>query len=101
MDNIKQIEAINARLEFLHDVLVYDADVNKRFKLTERIVINQERGSLYDYLNYYAGNCNYDDVRKLQVPPQLELKIQNVALEIKKEQINQIQIIEPIILKEE
>ena len=96
-----QLESVKNRLELLHDVLVFDSDVSKRFKINERILINQERGSLYDFVNYLSGNIEHEATRKLQVPLEVELKIQIIAKEIQKEGIKQIEVNEPIILKQE
>ena len=96
-----QLESVKNRLELLQDVLVFDSDVSKRFKINERILINQERGSLYDFINYMSGNITHEEIRKLLVPLEVELKIQIIAKEIQKEGIKQIEVNEPIILKQE
>lgn len=96
-----QLESVKNRLELLQDVLVFDSDVSKRFKINERILINQERGSLYDFINYLSGSITHEEIRKLLVPLEVELKIQIIAKEIQKEGINQIEVNEPIILKQE
>lgn len=93
-----QLESVKNRLELLHDVLVFDSDVSKRFKINERILINQERGSLYDFINYLSGNIEHEATRKLQVPLEVELKIQTIAIELKSKYI---EVINPTILKEQ
>lgn len=95
------LEIINERLELLHNVLVFDSEVSKRFKIGERILINQERGSLYDIINFIGGHIEKEQVRILKVSEQIEVKIQAAAIDCKLEYIKQIEVINPTILKKE
>lgn len=92
------LESVKNRLELLHMVLVFDSEISKRFKINDRILINQERGSLLDFVNYLFGEKELETVRKLRVPVELELKIQQIAIELKSKYI---EVINPTILKEQ
>lgn len=65
------------RLEDLHNVLAYCSEMQSLgriyvFKITERICINQERGSILSQLN--NDNCPIE-VRTYKIPPSIESKV--------------------------
>lgn len=81
-------EEINERLDDLSAVLFYDAlkpENEKHFKTGERILINQERGSLYDQINFLNGDLPPKNVREFNVTKELEDKIQFVLKKINNE----------------
>lgn len=75
---------ITNRLENLQEVLVYDSDQQTFgkpacFTISERILINQERGSLLSQLN---PQNKEPDIRYYQCHPKLESKIQFITQKI-------------------
>lgn len=78
------LENIHNRLEILLLVLQYDAE-NPELSISERILINQERGSMFDYKNYLFRYMNFEDIRMLKVPQSLEDKIVKISKKIIKE----------------
>ncbi|WP_286913074.1 hypothetical protein [Flavobacterium sp. UBA4197] len=65
---------IAERLDTLFTALQYDTLENE-LTVCERILINQERGSLFDSQNFFTGELDQKDVRRLQVPEELNKKI--------------------------
>jgi hypothetical protein len=68
------------RLNLLFTVLIFSSEKTAIFKTGERICINQERGSLFDTLNFNAGIINKSDVRMYSVPEHIEKKIKNCVV---------------------
>lgn len=68
---------IAERLDVLFTTLQYDT-VENELTLCERILINQERGALFDAQNFFNGELDKKDVRKLQVPEALNEKIREI-----------------------
>lgn len=77
------LEQINQRLEDLYAVQQYCSEERKTFTIGERICISQEKGALFDRLNYLFNGKPIDQVRTYQVPDELEDKIRLVSAAIK------------------
>lgn len=82
----------NDRLEVLHNVLAYCSEVERKsngklylFTTFERILINQERGSLLSQLNQETAP---NDIRFYKCPPKLESKIQFVNQKVINNNLN-------------
>lgn len=86
-------EQIANRLELLHEALVFCSETHQTFKTAERILINQERGSLFDYSNYINGYVTGNQVRSLQVPIMVEQKIKKIAQATNLKYVTSIEII--------
>lgn len=74
---MKDKGTINNRLQDLHNVLYYCSEQQKHgrihvFKTSERICINQERGSLLSQIN--TGNFPHE-IRNYKITPALEAKV--------------------------
>lgn len=76
------LENIQNRLSQLLKVLQYDTEVFPIFTVWERMMINQERAAMMDYINYLFQELEFDKVRMFTVPGQLEEKIKYVAKNI-------------------
>lgn len=59
-------DKVNQRLENLQDVLKFCTDVEQTFTVWERMAINQERGTLLEYLGENPTIRNY------KVPDRIE-----------------------------
>ncbi|QYS86331.1 hypothetical protein JJC03_15635 [Flavobacterium oreochromis] len=70
-------ENIDNRLSDLYSVLMYDSEQSE-LTVWERILINQERGSLFDNQNYNSGFLEQKQTRKYQVPEEIEIKVQTI-----------------------
>ncbi|NHN26791.1 hypothetical protein FIA58_013985 [Flavobacterium jejuense] len=73
---------IEQRLNELQNVLEYDSNcLEKHFSSGERIAINQERGSLFEQLNFLNGIQK--QFRQLEVSKALNGKIEFVLTKIR------------------
>ncbi len=81
-----QIEknAIEDRLLFLQCVLNYSRVFEPLFYRGEKICINQERGALYDMLNFYNNELAADKVRTYELPEVIDEKINQAKPKIYK-----------------
>lgn len=70
-------ENIENRLSDLYWALLYDSE-NSQLTVWERILINQERGSLFDNQNFNSGFLEQNQVRKYQIPDEIEIKVQTI-----------------------
>ncbi len=76
------LDNINQRLTILLLVLQYDAQIQNYFTVWDRILINQERGSLMDFKNYLFSELDQTKVRMIKVPDIIEESIQEIINEI-------------------
>ncbi|WP_329804434.1 hypothetical protein, partial [Flavobacterium facile] len=67
MHNENHLEAIHKRLETLLLVLQYDSQKTNYFSPLERMQINQERASKFDYINYLFKKIEHSEVRIFSV----------------------------------
>ncbi len=72
-------EQILQRLEDLHDVLRFCANIETTFTVWERMAINQERGSLLEYLGENPSIRNY------KVPDRIEGLIKATLRKLKQQ----------------
>ncbi|AMA48962.1 hypothetical protein [Flavobacterium covae] len=70
-------ENIESRLDNLFSVLMYDTEQSE-LSVWERMLINQERASLFDNQNFNSGFLESSQTRKYQVPDEIEIKIQTI-----------------------
>jgi len=79
MQSYYTLETLNNRLCLLMNVLQYDTEQGKKLTISERTLINQERGAMMDYINYLRQELELKKVRTFIVPEPLEIKIQSIA----------------------
>jgi hypothetical protein len=94
MSSEMHLESVTNRLSLLNELLVYDSEVEKVFTVVDRIMINQERGALFDFVNYLFGSLPHEKVRTMRVPVELEQRIQQLRAK-------NIVVTNPIIIKQE
>lgn len=79
-------EEIQKRFTDLSSVLQHDTPlIDKYFSTGERICINQERGSLFDNVNFLNGDLEEKQVRQLKVSKELNGRIEFVLTKIRNE----------------
>ncbi len=66
------------RLELLYTVLQYGSFKTATFSIAERILINQERGSLFELRASMSGEFPAEECRRYKVPAKLEQRIQEI-----------------------
>ena len=84
MQNDVVIQNFYNRLENLHLALKFDADVTLILTLSQRISINQERGSIFDQINFLNGSLPISKVRMYVVNEVLDQTITELLTKIKK-----------------
>lgn len=75
------IETINERLLFLHCVL-NACQYSNVLTVGEKICINQERGSLYDMINFLNGELESETLRTYKVPESIEIILDKIKPKI-------------------
>lgn len=83
MSDLEDYDHLLNRNQLLHSVLEYDRVEAKKLTTAERILINQERGSLCEQLNKWRDEPQNQPLRNLVVPEPLETKVQKLWEEIK------------------
>jgi len=83
MRDLEDVDFIIHRNQMLHSVLEYDRMQAKTLTVGERILINQERGSLCEHLSKWRDEPRNQPLRNLEVPEPLEEKVQKLWEKIK------------------